>query len=131
MTETLAAPADDPLADVTPEETAALLALLRAERAGKAAAAAAAERQRATGYPRRLYNSQFPGESIFRPDSTHRLEFSKGVLDVQSADDEAYVRAACPNRIYAADMPEQTCDRCGLVCGSLLAWTQHLKSHVP
>lgn len=118
---------------VTPGELAAAIALLRKNRADEDARADAARKMKATGYPKPLYNSTFTGESIAVPESLNRLNFHKGKIEVKNAEEERIVRAACPSRVFAADLPaEKQCKRCNnFITASTECWELHQESHIP
>lgn len=116
--------------DVTPDEVAAVIAALRQKKADEAKAAEIARIRSETGYPKRLYNSMYRRESVLSDDGFNRLNFYRGVIDVQSPEEEAYLRAACPNRIFEADMPrERACKKCEFVTASSDCWEAHLEFH--
>lgn len=118
------------LDEFDPDEVAAVLAALREKKRREAEAAEAEATRKATGYPKRLYNSRYLGESILGPDGYNRITFHRGVLDVPDAETEAYVRQACPGRIFEADMPrERSCKKCDFVTASSDCWEAHESVH--
>jgi len=117
--------------DVTPEELGELLVKLRADKREKAARAEAVRVAKETGYPKALYNSKYPGESVAMADGLNRLSFYRGKIEIRNAEDEAWIKQACSGRIFEADMPsEKPCIRCDYVTASSDCYEIHMKEHL-
>lgn len=122
--------AADPF-EPTPDEIAGILAALRQKKANDAASAEADRIRKETGYPKTLYNSKYKGESILMLDGVNRKAFYRHKLVVIDAADEAFIRAACPGRIFEADMPsERACKRCDFATASSDCWDAHMDAHL-
>jgi len=119
--------------EATPEEVAEILSQRRKAKAQKALDVEAARVTKETGYPKTLYNSKFMGESVLALDGVNRFAFYRGRIRVQNAEEEAFIRSACPGRIYEADMPkEKACSATGCiyVTASSDCYEIHMRDHL-
>jgi len=138
----LVAAAENPMDGIDPRDFAAAIELVKRQREHEEAAVAAALRRAETGYPKVLYNPRYPREIVRQeiepphPDDPNGrgkvrvYQFTAGSITVDTPEQEDFLRAACPTRIYEADTEKTLrCKTCGFTSRSYEANSACLESH--